>query len=88
VGNCPLKHLSAQKMKHMIEMKNGPGARICGARATADAASDRVFEQHFVRPLRALRGRIPAGPEALIADLLVDDLCRCADQSMQILLRK
>src|SRR5438105_13672237 len=35
----------------------------CGARAAADAAGDRVSEQHVVRPVRALRGRIPAGPE-------------------------
>lgn len=27
MGNCPLKHLSAQKMKRMIELKDGPGAR-------------------------------------------------------------
>jgi integrase len=27
MGNCPLKHLSAQKMKRIIETKDGPGAR-------------------------------------------------------------
>jgi integrase len=27
MGNCPLKHISAQKLKRMIEMKNGSGAR-------------------------------------------------------------
>ena len=35
---------------------------VCGARA-ADVAGDRVFEQYIVRPVRALRGRIPPGPE-------------------------
>jgi integrase len=27
IGNCPLKQISAQKMKRLIEMKKGPGAR-------------------------------------------------------------
>jgi integrase len=27
MGNCPVKNLSAQKMKRIIEMKDGPGAR-------------------------------------------------------------
>jgi integrase len=27
MGNCPIKHLSAQKMKRLIEMKDGPGSR-------------------------------------------------------------
>src|SRR5580700_2447527 len=34
-----------------------------GARAAADVAGDRVFEQHVVQPVRTVRGRIPAGPE-------------------------
>jgi hypothetical protein len=42
MGNCPLNHLSAQKMKRQIEPKDGPGARSAGTEAGLTSLSRNV----------------------------------------------
>jgi integrase len=59
MGNCPLKHLSAQKMKRLIEMKDGSGARTNRRKHLSALCSWGVENNHLpsnpVRDIKAGR---------------------------------
>jgi integrase len=64
MGNCPIKHLSAQKLKRLIEAKDGPGARAGRRKNLSALCSWAVENKHLpfnpVRDLKAGR-RIKGG---------------------------
>lgn len=64
MGNCPIKYLSAQKMKRMIEMKDGPGARTNRRKHLSALCSWAVENKHLpsnpVRDIKAGR-RVKGG---------------------------
>jgi integrase len=64
MGNCPIKHLSARKLKRLIEAKNGPGARAGRRKNLSTLCSWAVENKHMpfnpVRDLKAGR-RIKGG---------------------------
>jgi site-specific recombinase XerD len=63
MGNCPIKHLSAQKMKRMIEMKDGPGARTNRRKHLSALCSWAVENKHMPsNPVRDIKsGRAQKG---------------------------
>jgi integrase len=65
MGNCPLKHLTAQKMKRMIEMKDGPGARTNRRKHLSALCSWAVEAHHMgsnpVRDIKAGRAKKTKG---------------------------
>lgn len=64
MGNCPIKHLSAQKLKRLIEMKDGSGART-GRRKHLSALCSWAVENHHLaaNPIRDIKAgrRIKGG---------------------------
>src|ERR1700730_8673845 len=64
MGNCPIKHLTAQKFKRMIEMKDGPGARAGRRKNLSTLCSWAVENKHLpsnpIRDIKAGR-RIKGG---------------------------
>jgi integrase len=56
MGNCPIKHLSAQKLKRLIEAKDGPGARA-GRRKNLSALCSWAVENKYLpfNPVRDLK---------------------------------
>jgi integrase len=63
MGNCPITHLSAQKMKRMIEMKDGPGARTNRRKHLSAFCSWAVENKHMPsNPIRDIKaGRTVKG---------------------------
>jgi integrase len=63
MGNCPIKHLSAQKMKRMIEMKDGPGSRTNRRKHLSALCSWAVESKHMAsNPVRDIKaGRAKKG---------------------------
>jgi integrase len=65
MGNCPIKHLSAQKMKRMIEMKDGAGARTNRRKHLSALCSWAVENRHMpsnpVRDIKAGRAKKSKG---------------------------
>jgi integrase len=65
MGNCPLKHLSAQKMKRLIEAKDGAGARTNRRKHLSALCSWAVENKHLpsnpVRDIKAGRNVKGAG---------------------------
>jgi hypothetical protein len=59
MGNCPVKHLSAQKVKRLIEMKDGAGARTNRRKHLSALCSWAVENNHMpsnpVRDIKAGR---------------------------------
>jgi len=56
MGNCPIKHVSAQKMKRMIEMKDGPGARTNRRKHLSALCSWGVENKHMPsNPIRDIK---------------------------------
>ncbi|KWV45901.1 hypothetical protein AS156_23090 [Bradyrhizobium macuxiense] len=65
MGNCPLKHLSAKKMKRLIEMKDGRGARTNRRKHLSALCSWGVENDHLsgnpVRDIKAGKASKGAG---------------------------
>jgi integrase len=56
MGNCPVKHLTAQKMKRMIEMKDGGGARTNRRKHLSALCSWAVENKHLPsNPIRDIK---------------------------------